>query len=225
MQKRKKEEKKQSEIVDNRARVWTFIAYPESAPENWTWRLKAQHVPIAISPLHDKDWKEDDYGMPMPDTGELKKPHWHVILYFDGKKSYEQVKEIADLVNAAPPARVGSVRGMTRYLCHLDDPEKHLYDVSGVVCLSGADVAEYMAFSGSELTSAIWEMEQYIIQYNVTEFSDLVDYARVYEKAWHYVLHSKKTQYFKAYIQSCRHRREGRNGKRQVQVDDNGEVV
>lgn len=61
---------------DQRARMWTFVVYPESAPENWRDILSDYHIPWVESPLHDKDVNPD---------GEVKKAHWHIILFFDGK--------------------------------------------------------------------------------------------------------------------------------------------
>ncbi|HDT7711324.1 TPA: replication protein, partial [Enterococcus faecium] len=48
---------------DERTRNWTFVVYPESAPENWREFLDELHVPWVESPLHDKDVNPD---------GELK---------------------------------------------------------------------------------------------------------------------------------------------------------
>lgn len=38
-----------------KARYFTFLLYPESIPNNWIDNLELIGVPIAISPLHDKD--------------------------------------------------------------------------------------------------------------------------------------------------------------------------
>ena len=46
-------------------RYWSFILYPESAPENWKEILQETGLQIAISPLHAKYINPD---------GELKKP-------------------------------------------------------------------------------------------------------------------------------------------------------
>src|SRR5699024_11179639 len=54
---------------DERTRNWTFVVYPESAPEDWREIIDDLHVPWIESPLHDKDVNPD---------GEIKKPHWHV---------------------------------------------------------------------------------------------------------------------------------------------------
>ena len=56
--------------MDNRKRVWAFIAYPDSVPEHWQSILANFHTPISISPLHDSDLNGDDTE---------KKPHWHVL--------------------------------------------------------------------------------------------------------------------------------------------------
>ena len=38
-----------------KARYFTFLLYPESIPNDWIDNLELIGVPIAISPLHDKD--------------------------------------------------------------------------------------------------------------------------------------------------------------------------
>ena len=70
---------------DNRNRNWTFIVYPESAPENWYQILQDKMLNFAVSPLHDVDILESE-------TGEVKKAHYHVLLCFSGNKSFEQIK-------------------------------------------------------------------------------------------------------------------------------------
>ena len=41
--------------VDNRFRNACFLVYPDSAPVDWIEILRAQKVPVIVSPLHDKD--------------------------------------------------------------------------------------------------------------------------------------------------------------------------
>ena len=53
--------------ADSRARNWSLVVYPESAPENWRDILDDYHIPWVESPLHDKDINPD---------GEIKKAHW-----------------------------------------------------------------------------------------------------------------------------------------------------
>ena len=99
-----------------KTRYWTFVLYPDSAPDNWLDYLKDTHLPIAISPIHNKDINPDN---------TLKKPHYHVIVAFDGPTTYKNIVDnFTDFLNCPIPKRVMSLRGMYRYLCHLDNPEK-----------------------------------------------------------------------------------------------------
>ncbi|MBB6424301.1 Rep family protein, partial [Jeotgalicoccus coquinae] len=42
-------------MTKDKARYFTFLLYPESIPEDWETKLELMGVPIAISPLHDRD--------------------------------------------------------------------------------------------------------------------------------------------------------------------------
>ncbi len=42
-------------MAKEKARYFTFLLYPESIPQDWQTKLETLGVPIAISPLHDKD--------------------------------------------------------------------------------------------------------------------------------------------------------------------------
>ena len=74
-----------------RTRTWTFILYPESVPDNWRETLNDLFIEWVESPLHDKDVNPD---------GEIKKPHWHILLIFPSVKTYEQVSKITDMLKA-----------------------------------------------------------------------------------------------------------------------------
>ena len=99
-----------AERKDERSRNWVIIVYPESAPKDWQGILDNMHVQWIESPLHDKDTNPD---------GTIKKAHWHVILAFGSKKSYKQVKEIADNLHAPTPQKVHNMKGQVRYLVPL----------------------------------------------------------------------------------------------------------
>ncbi|WP_235805203.1 Rep family protein, partial [Loigolactobacillus coryniformis] len=59
-------------MAKDKARYFTFLLYPESIPTDWKRRLELIGVPIAISPLHDKDKSNVE--------GQIyKKAHYHVV--------------------------------------------------------------------------------------------------------------------------------------------------
>lgn len=186
----------QEERKDKRTRNWTFVVYPESAPENWREILDNEYIKWVESPLHDKDLNPD---------GTVKKPHWHVALLFDGVKSYEQVKEIADKVNAPSPKYIQSAKALIRYFAHMDNPEKAQYD-KNLIIGHGVDVSEYLQTSMS-VDALIMDIENFICKNQITEYSALCDCARNLRDEypdWHKCI-STHTIHFRAYVSSKRY--------------------
>lgn len=180
----------------DRQRIWQCIVWSDSAPKDWVSVIKKFQVPFVVSPYHDKDIKED---------GTLKKAHWHVIFIFEGKKSYDQVKEITDSINAEFPVKVLSPRGAFRYLCHLDDKDKYQYHKDEIQCYNGADPRTYLGFSQTEIDIAKDEIQRFCLAHNIVEFCVLCDYAMLNEPVWNYVLKNVATNFFTKYLQSRRH--------------------
>lgn len=178
--------------IDTRTRNFATVVYPESAPENWQEILVQQFVPAFISPLHDKD---------VNPTGEPKKPHWHVMLMFEGKKSMEQVREIFDLIGGVGCEKVNSVRGYARYLCHLDNPEKVQYRQEDVRSLGGADYAATIGLA-TDKYKALAEMQDFCEVYNVNSFYLLAKYAKEHRQDWHRILSDCGSVFMREYLQS-----------------------
>ena len=177
--------------VNQRTRVWTFVIYPDSQPDDWMEYLKAIKVKGFISPLHT------DIN---PDETE-KKPHRHVMLMFDSVKSFEQVKVITDHLNAPHPQYVQSKVAMARYLCHLDNPEKKQYEPKDVVCIAGADYIGTIE-TAADLDKVIDEMEQWCDDNGVVSYAGLSSYARKYRPEWRRALRYRCTVHMKAYLQA-----------------------
>lgn len=183
---------------ETRTRNWTIVVYPESAPPDWRDRLDELHIEWVESPLHDMDCNAD---------GELKKPHWHVLLMFGGVKSYDQVLELSDFLNAPIPQRCHNAKAMVRYMAHLDNPEKAQYSISDIKSHGGVDISELLRPSSSERYSIISDMIEYIKSYNVIEFQDLMDYARLHHfDDWFPLLCDNSAFVVSQYIKSQRHR-------------------
>lgn len=160
--------KSQAKKENTRARNWVFIVYPESAPEDWLEQLDATNVETCISPLHDQDINGD---------GSPKKPHYHVLMCFDGNKSFEQVKVITDSLNSPIPIQAKSVKGSVRYWVHMDNPEKHQYNTKDIKSLSGFDVLEALKPSSADRYSIIKDMIEYIQDNQITEFEEILIYS------------------------------------------------
>ena len=163
-------EKKSRATKDDRTRNWTFVAYPESVPKNWRDILDDEHIQWVESPLHDKDLNAD---------GQPKKPHWHILLLFEGNKSFEQVKTLTEKLNATVPQKCASAKGLVRYMAHLDNPEKVQYDRGMIIGHGGVDVAEYLKPTSSTRYELFGEMMVFVRDNDITELEDLAYYARV----------------------------------------------
>jgi hypothetical protein len=175
-----------------RTRNFATVVYPDSAPENWQEILSEMRVPCFISPLHDKDVNPD---------GEIKKPHWHVQFVFDSVKTDEQVQEIIDTIGGVGLERINSYRGYARYLCHLDNPEKHQYLPEEVRSLCGAD---YIGAIGlvTDKYKAIGEMIDFCMEKGIDSYMELIVYARNERQNWFRVLCDNGTVVIKEFLKS-----------------------
>ena len=154
------------------------MVYPDSAPSDWQERLTQEHVSAFISPLHDKDKNPD---------GTQKKPHWHVMLMYDGVKSQEQVDALWDRVLGPDRVKhyetVNSTRGYGRYLCHMDNPEKAQYDRADVVSLSGADYDEVISLPSDDW-AVLDEIFAYLEETGERYYSRFMAYCRRERRDW-----------------------------------------
>lgn len=186
--------------IDERVRNWTFVVYPESAPENWREIINDLHTPWVESPLHDKDVNPD---------GEIKKAHWHVVMMFSGKKSFNQIESITKSLNAPVPQKVANAKGIVRYFLHMDNPEKFQYKRSDLVAHCGADLSQLLEVTKVERYTLIREMMEFINGQGITEMKELLDYA-MFERFddWFPLLCDNSAYIVDAYIRSNRHRSE-----------------
>lgn len=198
-----------------KTRAWSAIVYPDSAPEGWRDALEETHVPALISPLHDGDVNPD---------GEPKKPHYHVVVIFDGPATEGQAKEILVPCGAANGVvqAVSSLTGQARYLCHLDNPEKAQYSAQDVRELSGADYEKYINRL-SDRNGAIIEMMDFVEKYQVKSFATLARYAADTNKLWFHHLTTDCGWYMKEYIKSSA----WSNLRNEVRITDpeTGEII
>lgn len=175
-----------------RTRNYATVVYPESAPENWHQIVSEAKIPLFISPLHDKD---------INPTGEPKKPHYHVQAMFESVKTREQAHEFFKSFGGVGCEVVNSTRGYARYLCHLDNPEKHQYKIEDVKCYGGADYMHAIGTSADK-AKAIKEMIAYIEENDIVSFAELLRYSSVNRSDWFDCLINSGAYITKEYIKS-----------------------
>lgn len=182
-------------IVNALTNNWAFIIYPESMPSNWLDILESYYIPFAVSPLHDKDINAD---------GTPKKPHYHILLTSESKKSFSQLFEISSQLNGSYLINVGNVRGYYRYLCHLDNPEKFQYSQELVRHCVGFNPDSYTKANSSERYLLIRQMLNFIRENNILDYVDFCDYCCFNQYDWFKLLCDNSSVFISKYIDSKR---------------------
>lgn len=150
-----------------KGRNWAFVVYPESLPQNWEEIIVETGLPMAFSPLHDSDTNP---------TGEVKKPHYHVICYYENPTTSRAVKEyVCDRLNGTIPIKLESMVGMYRYHLHLDNPEKFQYDDRKRTFYNGFDVNKVDSLTYTEISKLLIEIQQMVRSHGILEYSELLD--------------------------------------------------
>lgn len=177
-------------------RNWGFVIYPESLPENWMDILMQSGLPLAISPLHDKDVNPD---------GTPKKPHFHVIAIYGSPTTFNNVKTLTDRLNAPIPIFLDQVRGMYRYHIHQDNPEKFQYDDKDRILLNGFSILDFCELTKNEVLQIKKKMVAVIKENQLCEYSTFVDFVMEHYTDTEFDVVSNNTFFFDKYLTSCRH--------------------
>lgn len=179
-------------------RSWAFVIYPESLPENWKEIITDTGLPMAISPLHDKD---------INPTGEEKKAHYHVICYYENATTYNNVKQnVTDKLNGTIPIKLESMRGMYRYHLHLDNPEKYQYDDRDRTFYNGFDIDFASKLTRTEINKLIREIHTFINNNDIVEYIDLLDILKDNDLFDMYDIAISNTLLFKSLLDSKRNK-------------------
>lgn len=178
-------------------RYWAFVLYPESAPDDWVEQLQRSGLQGEISPLHDKD---------IDPTGEPKKPHYHIILCYGNPTTYNNVKSLTDRLGQPIPIPLDSVRGMDRYLTHMDNPDKYQYDRADVRPFGGFNILDFVELSQSERLALKVKVMDIVREAGITEYADLLELLRDSEMMAELETAMSNTLLFKGYIESRRYK-------------------
>lgn len=133
-------------MAKDKARYFTFLLYPESIPEDWEIKLESIGVPMAISPIHDKD-------LSTVEGQEYKKAHYHVIYVSKNPVTADSVrKKIKQILGAKSIAMVQivvqSMENMYLYLTHESKDaiakNKVKYSKKDIKLLNNFDIDRYI---------------------------------------------------------------------------------
>lgn len=139
-------------MAKDKARFFTFLLYPESIPEDWEMRLESLGVPLAVSPLHDKDISEVE-------GQKYKKAHYHVIYVAKNPVTSDSVrKKIKGILGSNSVAMVQivvqSMEGMYLYLTHESKDaiakNKVKYPKNNIKLINNFDIDRYITLDAED---------------------------------------------------------------------------
>lgn len=171
-------------------RFHTFILYPESLPDDWKEILSGFKLPMAISPLHDKDEVDDkkltdEQKELIKNGGKVyKKEHYHVIYVSKNPVTTDAVRKRLqralgkDSVNLVQV--VDNLFGMYEYLTHESETAKkagkHVYDSKDTMLLNNFRIEDYDALSPEESKDISIRLIDIIVDNDIMNMRELLRY-------------------------------------------------
>lgn len=122
---------------NSKSRRWGLILWLDNQDNVKALEYIKRHYDNFIYVLHDQDTYDEDIiedGIIIHKKGDLKKAHYHVLLYFPNQKKVSTlINQLNIQLNNIYP--ISSFTGQLRYLVHYDDEDKFQYPRS---CVKGS---------------------------------------------------------------------------------------
>lgn len=185
------EEKKNN----SKGKFWIFEMYEDSRPVDWFEILEKTMLKICISPRHDKDINKE---------GTFKKPHYHVLMCFEGPTTYNNALSIASRVGANIVFQAYSAKGSYEYWTHKNNPEKAQYDVSDMVFINGFNIEDIQDLTVKETEEIKRDIVKIIRDNDILEYAQLYDMLMDSELYDHTKVLGCNTIFFVSYLRSKR---------------------
>ena len=170
-------------MAKEKSRYFTFLLYPdgEGFPNDWEERLEKIGVPIAISPLHDKDKNKNR---------TLKKPHYHGIYIANNPVTAESVRNklkavlSSEDIECKAVAKVQivyeSIESVYLYLTHESKDaikkNKHRYNKADIKHISNFDIDRYIVVDVETKNQTLKSLLQIIRAYSIPNILDLHEF-------------------------------------------------
>lgn len=139
-------------MAKDKARYFTFLLYPESIPEDWEMKLESIGVPIAISPLHNKDKS-------IVEGQEYKKEHYHVIYVAKNPVTVDSIsKKVKSILGDKSLSHVQiirqSIENVYLYLTHESKDaiakNKYKYNKKDIKLINNFDIDRYVSLDAED---------------------------------------------------------------------------
>ena len=161
-------------MAKEKSRYFTFLLYPESIPSDWKMKLELIGVPMAISPLHDKD-------LSTVDGQQYKKAHYHVIYVAKNPVTADSVRKkikatLGDSSVAKVQTVVHSMENMYLYLTH--ESKDALAKNKDIKLINNFDIDRYVTLDESEKKELRQTLLEIIDKYKIVNIIELSAFIR-----------------------------------------------
>ena len=169
-------------MSNEKARYFTFLLYPESIPNDWIDNLELIGVPIAISPLHDKDLSDVE-------GQKYKKEHYHVIYVSKNPVTAESVRlkvkrSLGDKSVAMVQIVSTSMENMYLYLTHESKDaiakNKHKYSKADIWLLNNFDIDRYVTLDVEDKDDMLNDVCDLIDDHNLANMRELRRFVKLH---------------------------------------------
>lgn len=170
-----------------KARFFTFIVYPDSAPTDWLRQLEASLRMFLVSPLHEPDKVAED----VPDDaaiGHQRKPHWHVCYCHGNTITARAARSLIrdEFPWALMPPQdnkfmVGAACNLARYFLHIDQPDKQQFEGDPyelLTALNGYPLDLSRQLTRAEKRQMRVNVQAFAGQHGIVEYAELCDSLR-----------------------------------------------
>jgi len=168
-------------MAKDKARYFTFLLYPESIPENWELKLESLDVPIAISPLHDKD-------LSSVEGQKYKKAHYHVIYIAKNPVTSDSVRNkikrcLGDASVAKVQIVIQSLENMYLYLTHESKDaiakNKIKYLKKDIKLINNFDIDRYTTLDVEDKEDMLNDVCDMIDEYDLANMRELRRFIKI----------------------------------------------
>ncbi|OBZ02266.1 MULTISPECIES: replication protein [Streptococcus] len=167
-------------MAKEKARYFTFLLYPESIPDDWGMKLELLGVPMAISPLHDKDLSNVE-------GQTYKKAHYHVLYVAKNPVTADSVrvkiKRALGEQSVAMVQIVLNIENMYLYLTHESkdaiEKKKHVYDKTSIKHINNFDIDRYVTLDAEQKDDILDEVCNIIADHRLANILELKKFVMV----------------------------------------------
>ncbi|MCA9766581.1 MAG: replication protein [Carnobacterium sp.] len=162
-------------MAKDKARYFTFLIYPESIPADWEMKLELIGVPMAISPLHDKD-------LSSLEDQKFKKAHYHVIYVARNPVTAESVRlkikrSLGEKSVALVQIVIQSLDNMYLYLTHESKDaiakNKYKYNRKDIKLINNFDIDRYITLDVEDKDDMLNEVCDMIDEHDLANMREL----------------------------------------------------